>query len=191
MSLGIDLAWMIRTGHAKPGSLICGSLNWTDGDEPSGSIRYEADMRDCGNALLILKYWRGSNEAAEQIRQEIRLAFTQPHYGGRRWWMVCPYGGGRCGKLYLPSGGDRFASRRAWRLGYHSQRIAGRDRPFEALFRLQKKLGGRQGWEGGLKRRPKGMWHRTYERHWDEYHRLDRLCAIEMAGAMKLIGDFR
>jgi hypothetical protein len=191
MSLRVDLAWMIRTGKAKPGSLIWGSLSWTCGGEPSGSISYETDMTDPDNARLILKYRRGSGDTAEQVRQEIILTYSQPHYGGRRWWMMCPYGGGRSGKLYLPPGGDRFASRKAWRLGYQSQRIAERDRPFEALFRLQKKLGGRQGWEGGLERRPKGMWHRTYKRHWEEYFRLDRLCANEAAWAMKLMDEFR
>ena len=190
-SLSVDLAWMIRTGRAKPGAVILGSLSWTCGGEPSGSISYEVNMTDADYARLILKYRRGSGDAAEQVRQEIWLVYSQPNFGGRRWWMICPFGGGRCNKLYLPSGGDRFASRKAWRLGYQSQRIAGRDRPFESLFRLQKKLGSRQGWEAGLDVRPKGMWHSTYERYWDEYHRLDRLCAIEMALAMKLIGAMR
>lgn len=189
LSLRVDIAWMVRTGRARPGAYVSGTLSWSYGrDDPAGSISYKCNMVDCYNSNLTLNYTRGSGVDKESVEQVIRLVFTEPHYGGKRWWMVCPYRGIRVGKLYLPGGGDRFASRKAWRLGYQSQRIAERDRPFEALFRLQKKLGGTQGWEGGLDRRPKGMWHRTYERHWDEYHRLDRLCAIEMAWAMKLMG---
>lgn len=171
---------MIRTGRARPGGRIWGNLNWTRGEEPIGSISYEADMTDPDNAQLILKYTRGLGDNAEKVRQIIHLTYSQPHYGGRRWWMICPYGGTRCGKLYLPGNGDRFASRKAWRLGYQSQRMAERDRPFEALFRLQRRLGGEQGWEAGLGPRPKGMWHRTYERMWDEYERLEVLCGVEM-----------
>lgn len=176
----IDIAWMIKTERAIPGCLCTGGLSWSRGDEPAGSIGYEADMRDPEFAELHLIYSRGSGEGRENVRQTVRLTYTQPNYGGRRWWMICPYRGDRVGKLYMPSGGDRFAGRKAWRLGYQIQRVAHRDRPFEALFRLQKKLGCSQGW-GGLISRPKGMWHRTFERHWQRFLELDDQCNIEMA----------
>lgn len=140
-------------------------------------------MNEPGQERLELSFTRGSNENREQVSQTIQLCHTQPHYGGKRWWMICPLQQVRVGKLYMPAGGDRFASRKAWRLGYHSQRIANRDKPFEALFRLQKKLGSRQGWEAAL-HRPKGMWHRTYERHLDRYWQLDAECGVEMMTVM-------
>jgi hypothetical protein len=87
----------------------------------------------------------------------------------------------RATKLYMPPGGDRFAGRAAWRLGYRSQRVAHRDRPFEKLFRLQRKVGSSEGWEAGIYR-PKGMWTRTFERHLDRYLALDAECSHEMAG---------
>ncbi len=179
----IDIAWMIRTKRAVPGQWVSGTLSWTCGTEPAGSISYEADMRDLYGSELRLSYWRGSEPDREHVRQTVRLVFTEPHYGGRRWWMICPYRHNRAGKLYLPNGGDRFAGRRAWRLGYHIQRVGHRDRAFEKLFRLQKKLGCDQGWEAGL-RRPKGMHHRTYQRHWERYWELDRECAGEMMGLL-------
>ena len=120
------------------------------------------------------------------MRQTVSLCHTQPNYGGKRWWMICPYRGNRVGKLYLPPGGDRFASRKAWRLAYQSQRDAHRDRPFERLFRLQKRLGCEQGW-GNVIQRPKGMWHRTFERHWEEFLELDDLCAVQMMATIGLL----
>jgi len=184
LSLRVDIAWMIRSGRAQPGSFMSGSLSWSYGrDDPAGSINYKVDMVDCYDSKLILNYTRGSGGDKESVEQIVRLVFTEPHYGGKRWWMVCPYRGIRVGKIYLPGGGDRFASRKAWRLGYKSQRIAHRDRPFEKLFRLQKKLGAPQGWEAGLPR-PKGMWHRTYDKHFERYLELDEQCAIEMMGVM-------
>ena len=64
------------------------------------------------------------------------------------------------------------AGRMAWRLGYRSQRVAHRDRPFEKLFRLQRKLGSSEGWEAAIFR-PKGMWHQTFGQHWERYLELD------------------
>jgi hypothetical protein len=182
----IDLAWMIRTKRAIPGSLVSGTLCWTCGGESAGSISYVADMRYPENAFLRLSYTRGSGSDREEVKQLVRLTYTEPNYGGRRWWMICPYRHNRCGKLYLPNGGDRFAGRRAWKLGYHCQRVARRDRAFEKLFRLQKKLGCDQGWEAGIGR-PKGMWDRTYQRHWEQYWELDGECAVEMMTVLKLL----
>lgn len=183
-SLRIDLAWMIRTGRVRFGAWSSGSLNWSCGGDPSGSIGYRASMHEPGQERLELSYTRGSGEDKEQVSQTVRLCHTVPHYGGKRWWMICPYRHIRVGKLYLPNGGDRFASRQAWRLGYQCQRDAARERPFEQLFRLQKKLGSYQGWEAGL-HRPKGMWQRTFDRHLERYWALDTECGMEM---MALVG---
>lgn len=188
-SFRIDLTWMLRTGRAREGSWLSGSLSWSRGGEEVGSIGYQAIMHQPGDERLELSYKRGSGEDREQVRQTVRLCHTVPHYGGRRWWMICPYRYIRVGKLYMPPGGDRFASRQAWRLGYQCQRDAARDRPFERLARLQKKLGCDQGWEMGLQR-PKGMWHRTFDRHMERYWELDNECAREMMVMMGRLGGW-
>lgn len=182
----VDLAWMIRSGFAKPGTRQAGSLHWTCGGEPSGSISYVADMTECHDSKLILSYTRGNGDEKESVRQEVRLTYTEPHYGGMRWWMICPYRHVRCGKLYMPGNGDRFASRKAWRLGYSSQRLAEHDRPFERQRRLQRKLKCREGYDEWLTR-PKGMWHRTFERHMDRYEALSEQCDMIWAG---IVGRF-
>jgi len=187
MSKKVDLAMMIRKGWAKPGQWLSGSLSWNCAGEPAGSISYSADMRDPFESKLKLTFWRGSGDDREHVEQQIRLVFTEPNYGGRRWWMICPYRGKRVAKLYLPNWGDRFAGRRAWRLAYQSQRVARRDRPFEKLFRLQRKLGCEPGWESFI-RRPKGMWHRTFERHFERYEELDAECGAEMAMLVLRLG---
>jgi len=175
---------MLRTGRARDSAIISGTLSWKRGGDPAGSIGYTADLCDPESAFLELRYTRNRDDAAETVKQRIRLCHTRPNYGGRRWWAICPYRGHRVLKLYLPPGGDRFASARAWRLAWKSQRIAPRDRPFEAVFRLQQRLGGELGYDAGLPRRPKGMWNRTYERHWQEYEALSGHCEVFMAGMM-------
>ncbi len=182
-SLRIDLAWMIRTGRAVPGRLCIGTLSWTRGGECAGAIGYRSDMRDLEAARLELTYSRQRESGPETIRQSVILTHTRPNYGGRRWFMRCPFSGARVGKLYLPPGGDRFAGRAAWRLPYDSQRLSRADRPFGALFRLQRKLGSEPGWEAGICR-PRGMWQRTFNRHEQVYWALDEQCALAMARLM-------
>ncbi len=178
--LTIDLAMLLRKGWMKEG---CRSwahrLTWTRGHNWSSSISYDYDLIDPDHASMTLTYRQNrSGGEWEDRKQHIRLTYTVPPYGGRRWWMICPVRGERVGKLYLPNGGDIFAGRKAWRLGYRSQRVASRDKVFERLFALQSKLDGETGWEAGLWR-PKGMWHRTFERHFARYLVLERGCNME------------
>ena len=181
--LRIDLAWMLRNGYARDGEFRSGTLHWTCRGAPSGSISYSADFSQPGSERLKLCYTRGSGEDAEEVRQIVNLCHTVPHFGGKRWWMNCPLRGIRVGKLYNPPGGDRFASREAWRLGYQSQRDAPRDKAFERLFKLQEKLGCEQGWES-YPLRPKGMWKRTYAKHMQRYREIYAECNIEMRAVL-------
>lgn len=177
---------MIRTQRVIPGSHITSRLYWTRGGEPSGDISYAAIMDEPGSERLILTYTRDNGGEKESVRQEVRLVWTQPNYGGRRWWMICPYRGVRCSKLFMPGNGDRFASRKAWRMAYASQRSAWHDKPFERLNRVQRKLGCREGHDEYIYR-PKGMWHRTFARHLAEYEAAQDQCDGVFAGMMSRI----
>lgn len=182
--LRIDIAFMIRNGMAEPGYRRSGNLSWNRGGEPAGDIGYSCDMRDPDAGELVLRFTSGCSrgEPKEQV-QRIALSYTEPHLGGRRWWMHCPKTGERVGKLYVPPGGDIFASRKAWRIGYQSQRNAPRDRAFEALFRLQRRLGCTQGWEQPIYR-PKGMHHRTFAKLENQYWQIDEQCGRAMTGVL-------
>lgn len=187
-SLRVDIGWMLRTGRAHDGGITHGTLEWHKGGEPVGSINYTANLYDPESATLELRYRRKEGSKAELVNQLVHLCHTRPNYGGRRWWMLCPFEGSRALKLYLPCGGDRFASARFWRLAWQSQRIAAIDRPFEAMFRLQRKLGSYQGWDAGLGRKPKGIWSRTFDRHWERYMALDDECSVVMGAMMLRLG---
>jgi hypothetical protein len=188
-SLRVDIAWMLRRGFAKVGQSITGNLSWSRGDQPAGNVGYTCDLRDPDKATLVLFYTITDNRSGEEreYKQRIGLSYTVPHYGGKRWWMNCPVNGARVAKLYMPQGAEAFASRAAWRLGYRSQRVSGQDAAFERLFRLQRKLGCEQGWGHGITR-PKGMHHRTFDRHCERYWELDDECGRESLLFLERIG---
>lgn len=166
-SLIIDLASLLRKGRARQGGLIAGTLSWSTRGQPICSINYRVILEGSGAARLELDYgW-------ENKQQTVSLCHTAPNYGGKRWWMICPREGVRVGKLYLPSGGDRFASRQAWQLGYQSQRSTEPDRALDRLSELQRKLGCAQHL-GAVPQRPKGMWQRTYKQHLEQYWKLEK-----------------
>lgn len=185
-SLRIDLAWMISTRRAVPGSRVSGTLGWTRGGEPSGTISYACDMSDPERSFLELRFavTRHSTGQKTDHSQHIPLSYTEPHFGGKRWWMHCPRTCERVGKLFCPSGAELFASRKAYRIGYRSQRVTKRDAVFERLFRIQDRLGCERGW-GNWITRPKGMHHKTFERYLDEFEYWDAMCSVEM---MRVIG---
>lgn len=188
-ALFVDIAWMVRNGQAIPGACFTGTLQWTCRSRESGNINFECDMRAAENAVLVLRFTTKAapeNEKRSHV-QRIKLSCTKPNFGGWRWWMHCPFNGQRVGKLYCPSGEEKFASRTAWKLGYQSQRIAERDRPFEALARLQKRLGCTQGWEQPITR-PKGMWRRTYAQYEKRYRELDMQCSYAAEAFLSRLG---
>jgi hypothetical protein len=170
---------MLRVGLASEGEFRAGFLNWQRGDQLMSSVSYRAAMQSPGDERLELAFTRGGSDGRQDVQQIVRLVHTVPNFGGKRWWMICPYLGKRVGKLYLPPNGDRYACREAWRIAYQSQRDASRDRPFERIHKLQRKLGNLQSHDLCL-RRPKGMWHRTFERHFERYRLLEAECAAEL-----------
>lgn len=179
--LTVDIQLMLRRGWMRDGSRdLGGSLDWSRRGERFASIGYSYDTSDPDHAWLSLNYtlapYRGE---PEHVEQRVTLTATQPNFGGRRWWMICPFSGCRVAKLHLPPGGDRFASRKAWRLGYQSQRMSRRARNLEHLFRLQRKLGCKEGF-GNFVSRPKGMWRRTYDRYFEEFLLLQHRCQLEL-----------
>ena len=114
----------------------------------------------------------------ETIRETVELSFSQCHYGGQRPYFRCPgiVNGLPCnqrvGKLF--AGGRYFLCRHCYDIAYSSQSEARYDRMLRKANKRRKALGGEPGTANWIAPKPKGMWHRTYERHrfeieWCEY----------------------
>lgn len=65
---------------------------------------------------VLLRFRRYSRT----VEQGVRLCFTRPHFGGRRWWFVCPQCSARVGLLHLPSNSYHFLCRKCHNLSYES-----------------------------------------------------------------------
>jgi hypothetical protein len=115
----------------------------------------------------ICEYWTGEPHDIDEL---IYLVATRPRFGGLRWWFVCPRTHRRVLMLYLPLGARRFASRRAYRLVYASQRGTAVDRAHRGQAKIKARLiGDRDPDEWDLPPKPKWMRWRTYQRYVDKY----------------------
>ena len=97
---------------------------WTG--ENTSSIGVEIKTGDTGGwARLFYTFTAGRNKD-EKMDYRVPLVTTWPHFGGLRWWFICPlsvngrYCGRRVGKLYLPPGGRYFGCRHCHDLTYTS-----------------------------------------------------------------------
>lgn len=173
--LTIDLVQLMRLGPLEDGMAGHGGLEWSLDGQGIGSIKFRLDLRKSEAARLTIAYAITSADGQRKtVSQRVRLTATVPQFGGRRWWMLCPVTGARVRCLHLPPGGERFASRKAWGLSYRTERLGQFDKPFQRLFRHQRRLG-MQGW-GAMPARPKGMWQRTWRLHLGELAALDAQC---------------
>ena len=123
--LKLSLSKLMRDRLIRPGIDSSGSIVWTNtatGEQVS-SIGYQAQVGDQDGRVRF--YYTTTRWASgEKIQSDywVALDTTPQPFGGRRWWFVCPRIGDRVAKLYLPGGATKFASRKAYRLAYRSQR---------------------------------------------------------------------
>lgn len=162
--LRLSISYLLKKGFITPNHHSAGTLRWSwlRTGEVAGSIGYTADMQS-SSATLTLQYTHGSGEEKEALKYDVALT-TTPHYGGVRWWFICPVSG--CGKrVAMLYGGRFFACRSCHGLTYRSQQESV---PFRLLSQSQNihyALGG-DGCEAGdcPPRKPKGMHWKTYNR---------------------------
>jgi hypothetical protein len=82
----IDLAFLKRQGWLDPGGFSRGPLRWSLGGRVTSEITCTVDLTDEADPVLRLSYtYNGS-----PVGYPVRLTTTAPHYGGARWWFLCP-----------------------------------------------------------------------------------------------------
>jgi len=157
--LMLDVRKWQRDGLFVPG--IGFNVTWSSRGQRTGQIGVSVQ-----EATVRLTY-NCRQRGAEWERLDYPVAFTTTpcHYGGVRYWFICPALG--CGKrvAILYQGDKYFACRHCYRLAYPSQREASHDRLIRKADKLREKLVWEPGVLNGGGWKPKGM-------HWKTYWRL-------------------
>lgn len=165
--LKLKIDWLMRNNFIEKGLWRAGTLSWScvHTREPSSKISYQANLIDADDLWIRLIY-TNTNYLGERrdIDYKIRIVTTQPHYGGHRYWFLCPHTGKRCGVLYSMAGRPYFTSRHAHKLKYQSQSRSHMQRVGDKMHSLRAKI------EDG---KPKGMHWKTYDRLCDELEDLE------------------
>ena len=159
-SFVIDIA-SLRRGGLRTGLKGEASLKYGEDEFP---IRMAIDTTGDNPHIVLTHETRSTRYESEAVSYRVQLTWTQPPFGGRRWWFRCPKTYRRAQKLVLPLGGHQFWSRRGYGLGYPCQRETPYDRAMRRLRKLDRTLGG---WGEGIPddppEKPKWMRWRTYE----------------------------
>jgi hypothetical protein len=128
---------LVAIGALAPG-WHKGSLSWPTGAETFATLKYGSSTYPEGEGTLWLWYVVDG----KPMHYTVTLVSTVPHYGGRRWWFICPVKKIRVSKLYLPPGATQFASRKAHNLTYRSSQESGRRERSEKFWRrIAERLG--------------------------------------------------
>ena len=116
----------------------------------------------------------------------IRLSHTPCHYGGVRFWLLCPVHScsKRCSKLYFKNGA--LACRNCHKLNYASQQWNKSDIPLLRVLRVRNRLG----WSHDLTttpihQKPKNMQYKTFKRLVDVHERLSHERLLAFIGFIK------
>ncbi len=133
------------------------------GDE---TVSVDFESRLSGESGYMHLHWTSTDQLTGEKREcetRITLTTTPQPFGGRRWWFICPRTGRLPSRLHLPCGAYSFACRRAYQLGYQSQRGTPRDRALSRAYTLRQRLDNNR-LIGSYIDKPKGMHWRTFER---------------------------
>lgn len=167
----------------KSGSWESGSWQWLADGEVTSSIGYEANTLE-ENTYFRVHYTNTRTE--EKFDYKIRLATTNPNYGGKRWWFICPLQG--CGRRVanLYSAGRYYGCRHCYNLTYQSQSDAPHYRALHKAQKIHQELGG-DGCIDDWLEKPKHMHWKTFNRKVDEMIYLDDLAMMEATKRFGLV----
>jgi hypothetical protein len=127
-------------------------------------------------------------------RQSLHLEGLPCPYGGVRWFALCPRTSRRVLTLWQPPGSPIFASRHTWprQVAYATQFEDAAGRAWSAKRRVARRLGSTDANDYDLRRRPRGMRRRTYDRlaarYWEAEDRLDDAICGSLARLLRRYG---
>ena len=137
--LRIALPDLKRLGMIKRHCMNRRTLTWTRNGRMVAELTLVSDV-DCREPYPCLKITGHAH--GRQINCLVWLESSPMHFGGERWYALCPHTGRRCTTLVLPPGKTHFASVGGWGVAYGSQRECEVHRAYRAIDRASSRLRG-------------------------------------------------
>jgi hypothetical protein len=165
-ALSLSMASLMKAGALRAGTTTSGSWQWSRDGTQFASIGYSATLTMESGELQLSYTWK-RDDIPQSAICIIRLSSLPLHYGGRRWYLHCPYTQRRALKLYKFGAIEQFCCRTAIRPlpTYDSQRTSGGSRIIDQRWALRRKMGDTFSDLFGEPYKPKGMRWRTFERY--------------------------
>lgn len=172
-ALCLSVDRLLKTGCIAPGGFRSGTLQWSrtyyrgGSPEEVASAGYTARLGDDSGTLTLRYTCTGHDGERKAVVCTLQLVTLPRHYGGRRWFFVCPYSGRRALKLHKWRGIDWYCHRNAIKPKptYASQRDSGADRIMRQRWAIRAKLGDAYSDLFGKPIKPKRMHVRTFDRY--------------------------
>jgi hypothetical protein len=126
----LSLVWLRKNGYLRPG-VRTGIIQWKNGiGNVIGSITLQSSIsivEGQDDGFVRLSYTITNAEGIKtSLDYQVGLATTPCHYGGVRYWFVCPLARNgqscrrRTTRLFLPGGATHFGCRVCYDLTYES-----------------------------------------------------------------------
>lgn len=165
-ALTLSVSSLFKAGALRAGATTSGSWQWSRYGERVADISYHAVLGADSGELCLSYTWKREG-TPQVVACNIHLSSLPLQFGGRRWYMHCPYTGRRVLKLYKFGSVEQFCARTAIRPlpTYASQRTSGASRIIDQRWAIRRKLGDNISDLFGEPWKPKRMHWRTFERY--------------------------
>lgn len=176
-ALCLDIKSLFDGGWLRTGCSKRGVLRWLSDGEEFASSGYSGTLGETSGEI-VLSYSRDIFGECRKVVCVIRIASRPLPYGGRMWYLHCPYTKRRARKLYLFHGVEKYCHRTGIRPlpTYASQRVSGLARIQARRWAIRRRLGDYESGLAGEPVKPKWMRWRTFNRYAE---RDLKLCEIE------------
>lgn len=193
-ALKLDVRGMFASGALRAACETWGTWQWTDAysGKQIGSVSYHGNLGEEGGTLTLSYSLEDRAKGRDTVECAITLSSIPLFYGGRRWYVHCPYTGRRAYTLHKWSSVEMFCHRSAIqpKPTYASQRIGGFDRLIKQRWALRERIGDRYSNLFGPPQKPLGMHWRTFERYAARDAELAAKDNRRISELMELIGVF-
>ena len=124
----LDIGRWVHEDMVRPNGQHWGTWVWTrpHTGEQTASLSVHVTTKERGGWARLFYTTTPRNGQPIECDYKVPLVTTRPHFGGLRWWFLCPLSHNeqpclrRVGKLYLPSGGRYYGCRQCYDLTYTS-----------------------------------------------------------------------